>query len=72
MLPRNLTVFAHTNPIYLLKENNQVHIDASVEYLLDYLESGRNWINNHSNFGSHADKSESLKYLERAIKQLDQ
>jgi hypothetical protein len=44
MFPRNLTVFAHSNPIYLLKENNQVHNDASVEYLLGYLESGRNWI----------------------------
>jgi hypothetical protein len=50
MLPRNLTVFAHTNPVYLLRDNKPVHNKASLKYLLDYLKSGRNWIENHSSF----------------------
>ncbi len=66
ILPRGLTVFAHTNPIYFLKDGNPVFREASVNYLSDFLESGRNWILNHSNFSGNEKKQEALMYLEKA------
>jgi hypothetical protein len=68
MLPRNLTVFAHTNPVYFLKDNKPVHNKASIKYLLDYLKSGRNWIENHSSFKDEAEKEAAMTYLEKAEK----
>ncbi len=68
MLPRNLTVFAHSNPVYMLKDQQPVHVSASVEYLLDYLKSGRNWIENYSSFKDKAEKEAAMKYLKKAEK----
>ena len=66
MLPRNLTVFAHSNPVYFEKDNKPVYQEASVNYLLDYLESGRNWIRNYSNFSSKEEKKQAMTYLDIA------
>lgn len=40
MMPRNLTVFAHSNPIYLIQDGNPVHVEESVKYLKKYQRSG--------------------------------
>ncbi|MBA7551091.1 hypothetical protein ES705_43626 [subsurface metagenome] len=66
MLPRNLTVFAHSNPVYMLKDQQPVHVSASVEYLLDYLKSSRNWIENYSSFKDKAEKRGSDEVPEKS------
>ncbi len=68
MLPRNLTVYAHTNPVYFLKDNQQVYFEESLDYLLKYLESGRNWIKNYSGFATEGEAKEAMGYLEKAEK----
>ncbi len=68
MLPRNLTVYAHTNPVYFLRDNEQVYFEESLDYLLRYLESGRNWITNYSGFATEEETAEAMSYLERAEK----
>jgi hypothetical protein len=68
MLPRNLTVFAHSNPVYCLKKGKRVHVRASVKYLQDYLRSARNWIENYSSFRDQEEKEASMKYLQKAEK----
>ena len=66
LLPRNLTVFAHSNPVYFLREGKPVYMKGSVEYLLNYLESGRNWITNNSDFATIDEKKQALEYLKKA------
>jgi hypothetical protein len=66
MLPRNLTVFAHANPVYLLQDGKKVHVKESVEYLGKYQRAVRNWIENYSEFASEAERKEALEYLDRA------
>jgi hypothetical protein len=66
ILPRGLTVFAHSNPVYYLYDNKPVHVARSVEYLLTYQKAVRNWIELFSNFGTEAEKKQARKYLEEA------
>ena len=66
ILPRGLTVFAHSNPVYLLQDDKPVHIPKSVEYLLTYQKAVRNWMELFSNFSSEADQEEAGIYLDQA------
>ncbi len=66
ILPRGLTVFAHTNPVYFFLDEKPVFRKSSVNYLLNYLESGRNWITNHANFSSEQEKEEALIHFNKA------
>jgi hypothetical protein len=68
MLPRNLTVFAHSNPVYCLKDGKPVHVRASAKYLKDYLRSARNWIENYSSFRDQQEKEAAMQYLQKAEK----
>ena len=72
MLPRNLTVFAHTNPVYFLKDGKKVYVPSSANYLLKYLDSFENWLQKHSDFASSTDKSVAQKNLKRARTKLSQ
>jgi hypothetical protein len=60
ILPRELTVFAHTNPVHFLKDGAQVRELASVRYLQKYLEGTIHWLNTGARFGSSAEKQEAL------------
>jgi len=66
MLPRGLTVFAHSNPVYFLHNEKPVHVEKSVEYLQTYQKAVRNWMELFSNFNSEAEKDEAMMYLEKA------
>jgi hypothetical protein len=70
ILPRGLTVFAHSNPIYFLQNEKPVRIEKSVEYLQTYQKAVRNWIELFSNFSSEAEKDEARMYLEEAERAL--
>lgn len=70
MLPRGLTVFAHSNPVYFLQNGKPVHIEKSVEYLQIYQKAVRNWLELFSNFSSEAEKDEARHYLEEAERAL--
>ncbi len=66
MLPRNLTVFGHSNPVYFLKDGQPVNVEGSVRYLLNYLKSTRNWIRNRAAFATEEERNRALMYLEKA------
>ena len=70
ILPRGLTVFAHSNPVYFLQNDKPVHVEKSVAYLKTYQKAVRNWIELFSNFGSEAEKDEAMMYLEEAERAL--
>ncbi len=70
MLPRGLTVFAHTNPIYYLKNEMPVYVQVSIDYLKTYQKAVRNWIEHYSDFSTEAEREEAGKYLDKAEKVL--
>ncbi|MCI0664718.1 MAG: CehA/McbA family metallohydrolase [Acidobacteria bacterium] len=66
ILPRGLTVFAHTNPIYFQWDGAKVRELASIRYLQKYLKGTIHWLNTGARFGSTAEKEEALRLAEQA------
>ena len=66
ILPRGLTVFAHSNPVYFLQNGESIHVEKSVTYLKTYQKAVRNWINLFSDFKSEAERVEAEMYLDAA------
>lgn len=61
ILPRGLTVFAHTNPIYFLKEGGKVRDVASIRYLQKYVKGTIHWLQTAARFRNAAEKEEALR-----------
>ena len=61
ILPRGLTVFAHTNPVYFLRDGARVRAPASIAYLQTYLRATLHWLETEARFASVADKAEALR-----------
>ena len=70
ILPRGLTVFAHSNPVYFLQNGESIHIEKSAAYLRTYQKAVRNWIELFSDFDSEAEKDEAAMYLDEAERAL--
>ena len=66
ILPRGLTVFAHTNPVYLLRQGAKVRELPSIRYLQKYLNGTIHWLNTGARFGSAAHKQEALRLADQA------
>ena len=66
ILPRGLTVFAHTNPIYFQKNGAKVKEKASIEYLQTYVKGTINWLKTNPPFNHPEDRQEALKLAEKA------
>jgi hypothetical protein len=66
ILPRGLTVFAHTNPIYFLRDGAKVRELSSVRYLQKYVKGTIHWLNTGARFGTPAEKEEALRLAEQA------
>jgi hypothetical protein len=70
ILPRGLTVFAHSNPVYFLQHGESIHIEKSAAYLRTYQKAVRNWIELFSNFESEAEREAAGMYLDEAERAL--
>ncbi len=66
ILPRDLTVFAHANPIYFLRGGAKVRDLSSIRYLQKYLKGTIHWLNTGARFGSADEKEEALRLAEQA------
>lgn len=66
ILPRGLTVFAHTNPVYFLRGGAKVRELSSIRYLQKYLIGTIHWLNTGARFSSAAEKEEALRLAEQA------
>ncbi len=66
ILPRGLTVFAHTNPVYFQQGRAKVRDLSSIRYLQTYLKGTIHWLNTGARFGSAAEKEEALRLAEQA------
>jgi len=66
ILPRGLTVFAHTNPLYFLRGGAKVRDVASIRYLQTYLKGTVHWLNTGARFATPAEKEEALRLARQA------
>lgn len=66
MLPRNLTVFAHSNPVYFLLDGKSTYVPESQKYLRLYQKAAVNWVEKYSNFRNGAERERALQYLQQA------
>jgi hypothetical protein len=66
ILPRGLTVFAHTNPVYFLRNGAKVRELASIRYLQKYVKGTTHWLNTQARFRNAPEKQEALRIANRA------
>jgi hypothetical protein len=66
ILPRGLTVFAHTNPVYFLRDGRKVRETSSIHYLQKYVKGTIHWLNTGAKFRNSAEKEEALRLAEQA------
>jgi hypothetical protein len=66
IMPRELTVFAHTNPVYFHNEGKRVRVLPSIEYLQRYVKGTIHWLNTGARFRDSAERLEALRLAEQA------
>jgi len=67
ILPRGLSVFAHTNPIYFQKDGAKVKEYASILYLQKYVKGTINWLHTNPPFKNPEDRAEALILAQKAF-----
>ena len=66
ILPRGLTVFAHTNPVYFLQNGTKVRELSSVRYLQKYVKGTIHWLNTKARFRNSSEREEALRLADQA------
>ena len=66
ILPRGLTVFAHTNPLYYLRGGAKVREPGSIAYLQRYVKAATHWLNTGARFATPEEKEEALRLADEA------
>src|SRR5262249_19505138 len=59
ILPRGLTVFAHSNPIYFLCNGARVRELPSIQYLQKYVKGTMHWLTTMARFATPREKEEA-------------
>jgi len=67
ILPRDLSVFAHTNPIYFLKDGAKVREQPSIDYLTKYVQGTLHWLGTNPKFHTAEDATNARKAAEEAL-----
>jgi hypothetical protein len=57
------TVFAHTSPVYVLRDGQPIRSQQDAEYYVRYLESAISWLDKEGNFARPSDKITTLEAL---------
>ena len=55
------TVFAHTSPVYVLREGRPIRSEEDAEYYVRYLESAIAWLEKEGKFARPSDKAATLE-----------
>lgn len=67
ILPRGLSVFAHTNPVCFLKDDAKIREEASILYLEKYVKGTIHWLQTNPPFDNPEDRIEALKLANDAL-----
>lgn len=68
ILPRGLSVFAHTDPVYFLKNGKPVKEKASILYLEKYVQGTIHWLQTNPPFENPEDRLEAIRLSEEALR----
>ncbi len=68
ILPRDVSVFAHTDPIYFLQDGRKVREEASVAYLRKYVQGLLHWLDTQPAFYNEADRRRARQSAEEALR----
>ncbi|OHB64759.1 MAG: hypothetical protein A2Y76_15730 [Planctomycetes bacterium RBG_13_60_9] len=68
ILPRDVSVFAHTDPIYFLQDGRKVREEPSVVYLRKYVQGTLHWLGTKPPFANEDDRREALRSAEEALR----
>ena len=67
ILPRGLSVFAHTAPIYFQRDGRKVREEASIAYLRKYVQGVLHWLDTNPPFVNKSDRQNARKTAEEAL-----
>lgn len=70
ILPRDLSVFAHTNPVYFLKDGAKVHEQPSIDYLTKYVQGTLHWLDSKPKFHTEEDAATAREAAQQALEVL--
>jgi hypothetical protein len=68
ILPRELSVFAHTDPIYFLQDGRKVREEASIQYLRKYVQGTLHWLATEPPFYNQDDRRAARQAAEEALR----
>jgi hypothetical protein len=68
ILPRGLSVFAHTDPVYFLKDGKPIREKASIVYLQKYVQGTIHWLQTNPPFENPEDRLEALRLSKQALR----
>jgi hypothetical protein len=68
ILPRDVSVFAHTDPIYFLQDGRKVREEASIVYLRKYVEGVLHWLDTNPRFANDEDRRAARRAAEEALR----
>ncbi|MFO1497777.1 MAG: CehA/McbA family metallohydrolase [Verrucomicrobiota bacterium] len=67
ILPRGVSVFAHTSPIYFLRDGRKVREEASIAYLRKYVQGLLHWLDTNPPFVRETDREQARRDAEQAL-----
>ncbi|MCP5524971.1 MAG: CehA/McbA family metallohydrolase [Verrucomicrobiales bacterium] len=68
ILPRDVAVFAHTSPVYFLRDGREVREPASVAYLGKWVAGLLHWLESHPPFANESDRQNARQTAEQALR----
>jgi hypothetical protein len=68
ILPRSLSVFAHTSPVYVLRDGRDVRAQASLNYLGRYVEGFLRWLDTRPPFFNKEDLEQARRDARVALR----
>ena len=68
LLPRESSVFSHTNPVYYLQDRRKVREEASIAYLRKSVKGLLHWLSTRPKFASEADRAAVERDAEKALR----
>ena len=68
ILPRGVSVFAHTSPIYFLRDGRNVREQSSIEYLQKWVKGLQHWLRSNPPFANNQDQENARRTADQALR----
>jgi hypothetical protein len=68
VLPRGASVFAHTNPVYFLRDGHKVRQPASIAYLRTWVSGFLHWLGSNPAFADSQDRRNAQQDAEQVLR----